>query len=194
MGGLIKGNKKEKSKVGKIFLKMVEKEKMSILNSLEKCEGTWKWQRKEKKSVIDYVLTEEKSVNRVTEIKIDERREWTPSSIKRSGKSTYEVYTDHNAIEWIWRVKENIEEKFEKEHLLMTKNGYMRFKRKIKEEKVSDIWKIDESLQVKYEEWSRRVNEIREECKVKVKRREKSSLEGKLMKRKRKLKREKKRN
>ena len=41
VGDAIKNNRKEITKAGKLLLKMVNKNKLLLLNSSEKCEGTW---------------------------------------------------------------------------------------------------------------------------------------------------------
>ena len=56
IGDAIPGNKPEVSKSGKLMKQMVKKQKLSILNSIDVCEGTWTRTEGDSKSIIDYVL------------------------------------------------------------------------------------------------------------------------------------------
>ena len=53
VGDRIRNNKEEVSKGGRVMMKMMENTKMEMINSWEKCKGTWTRIEGGKKSVLD---------------------------------------------------------------------------------------------------------------------------------------------
>ena len=70
----ILGHQKE-NQHGKIVLKWIEEDGLTLLNLDEKCEGIYTWSRGDQKSVIDYALVNRKMYNHFVEMKIDENKE-----------------------------------------------------------------------------------------------------------------------
>ena len=67
IGAAIEGNKTQITKGGRQLLKLAYKENIIIiLNTVkEKCKGVWTRAQGEEKSIIDYVLTDTTSANRI---------------------------------------------------------------------------------------------------------------------------------
>ena len=75
IGEAIEGNKIQVTKGGRQLLRLANKENMIILNTVkEKCKGVWTRVQEEKKSIIDYVLTDASSTKTVKEMEIDEEK------------------------------------------------------------------------------------------------------------------------
>ena len=98
VGDRINGNVGPISKGGKKLIKMIEKEKLVILNASEKCEGKWTRDENEEKSIIDYVIIDEEDEKFITSLKIDEEKEYAPFRLKQDNNQIKTVYSDHNAM------------------------------------------------------------------------------------------------
>eukprot|EP00112_Aurelia_sp_Birch-Aquarium-sp1_P014117 Seg3022.3 transcript_id=Seg3022.3/GoldUCD/mRNA.D3Y31 product="hypothetical protein" protein_id=Seg3022.3/GoldUCD/D3Y31 len=98
IGTKVAGNKEEITKGGKILLKMVEKEQMTILNATDKCKGLWTREQGSTKSILDYFLIKEEDKEYAKEIIIDEEKVITPFRIVKKKGSIKTIYTDHNAM------------------------------------------------------------------------------------------------
>ena len=59
IGNVIKGNKEEVTKSGKIFKDMIKNQELTILNSSKKCVGKWTRIEGETKSILDYIIVGE---------------------------------------------------------------------------------------------------------------------------------------
>ena len=76
IGQAIEGNRTQVTKGWRQLLKLANKEKMVILNTVkEKCKGVWTRVQGEEKSITDYVLADTTSSNTIKEIKIDEEKQ-----------------------------------------------------------------------------------------------------------------------
>lgn len=68
IGSVIEGNTEEVTKGGKVMLEMCKRHDLSILNAEEMCIGTWTRVQKEKKSVLDYMITNKGDLPLVKEV------------------------------------------------------------------------------------------------------------------------------
>ena len=78
--------------------KLIEDEKLKIINSTEKCKGLWTRTEGDKKSVLDYVIVSSEHEEKVEEMIIDEEKEiafYRHAEEKGIGEV---VYSDHNTI------------------------------------------------------------------------------------------------
>ena len=78
VGDIIKGNKDEVSKSGKVLKEMVLEQDLSVLNANQKCIGTWTRVLGSEKSVIDYAMVLQGDEQYITEIRIDDDKVDTP--------------------------------------------------------------------------------------------------------------------
>ena len=83
IGKVVKGNRKEITKGGRRLLKMARSNEMKIMNSSERCTGTWTRTQIEKgkpiNTVIDYILISEEHESYIKNMEIDEGKEITPT-------------------------------------------------------------------------------------------------------------------
>ena len=135
-----------------MLLKMVEEEQMTILNATDKCKGLWTREQGSTKSILDYLLTKEEDKVYAREIMIDEEKVITPFRIVKKKGSIKTIYTDHNAI--VCRLSgmdgRKLREPREK-NKIMTERSYKQFKRRLEENKVSEIWKKSGNVQQLYD-------------------------------------------
>ena len=94
VGDEIGGNKREITKSGRLLLKMIKKEKLTILNALDICEGLWTRTEGESRSVLDYIITDNDSVGAVKSMVIDEKKEFSPVGYLDNKIS----YSDYNLL------------------------------------------------------------------------------------------------
>ena len=189
IGTHIKGNKEEIMKSGKMMMRLVEKEKLIILNTLERCQGLWTRVEKETRSVIDYMMVGEEDEANVKKVVIDERKEITPFRLlKKDGKANI-IYSDHNAMmcNLSWR-EENRQKQHNSNRKIMTENSYKKYERKLEEIEVSKIWEKNEGMQKLYDEWVEIVAKVMEACKKKARNKNKSKTMRNMITTKRNLK------
>ena len=91
----IESNKPAVTKGGKQLIKMTKEYVLGKIN-LEKgvCKGLWTTVQGQKRPILDYVLTNSKLLSTVTELIVDENRQY---SVLKLGKSR-KTYSDYNAI------------------------------------------------------------------------------------------------
>ena len=187
IGNKINNNKDEISKYGKIFLKMVEEQEFAILNTHNKCDGKWTRIENGKKSVIDYVLTSNNDKEHLNKMIIDENKLYTPYHVIKNRT----IYSDHCAIivKMDWHVASRIEE--EKFVTVINKKSLEMFKKMTSNTTLTDIARVEEKLDKKYQKWQNQVNKIIEKCfKRKVrKKKQKTKTIQKLYRAKRMVKR-----
>ena len=171
VGKAIEGNKDTVSKGGKILMKMIEEENLSLVNNLKVCKGKWTWHRRmkesgiEKKSIIDYFIVNEEFSSAVTQALIDEEKEYTPFRRQTKGEDG-RVYSDHRSI--IVDMKSAINDHTMKPMKCMTRKGYQKFKEEIEKEKISEIWEKNEEIHQIYTQWNKKIVQIKEECMTKI--------------------------
>ena len=153
IGTIIEGNNKLITKGGRQLMKLVRKENMTILNAVkDKCKGKWTRIQGEEKSIIDYIITETLSVEKVKEMKIDEERQYGLYKLEKNTKNeNKKIYSDHHAI-LINLDFETVPEEI-KPSKIITSQGYKRYKRILEEENISKIVENGQ-LQESYDNWS----------------------------------------
>ena len=78
VGTAIQGNKETITKGGRLLLKMIQKENMSLVNAdKHRCKGLWTREQGKGKSLIDYVMTNIEYLNSIKEMIIDETKKYT---------------------------------------------------------------------------------------------------------------------
>ena len=131
-----------------------------------KCKGKWTRAQGNSKSVIDYVITKD-SDDIVETMVIDEEKQF--SVYYREGEKT--IYSDHYAIEikmnWLTMIRQiNKKKKIE----VMTEQGYISYKNKLSQSKISENINRENDIDEEYERWSDKVQKHFEAQLKKVKR------------------------
>ena len=154
IGDVINGNRTDITKGGRLLLKLIEKNNLSILNASELCTGLWTRVEGDIKSVIDYIITDAESAEALQQMNIDEGRTYAPTGMV-DGK---EIYSDHNVMtakfNWIITVTKQKKDPYK----TITNKGYAGIRRELEERKVSNI--VDENIENYYETWKQLVSEI----------------------------------
>ena len=86
---------------GELLLKFMNDFNLTAVNFLDICEGKWTRQNRcnsEEKSVLDYILVQEKLVGNIVEATVDENLYFTPFNVYQVAGQLCRKYTDHNAI------------------------------------------------------------------------------------------------
>ena len=158
VGSIIKGNTDEVSKGGKILLELCKKMDLAVINSQEICKGAWTRIQKEKKSILDYIITNKQDVPLISSMLIDEDKVGTPHWINEEKEV---VYTDHCVM--TMEMKIDMKGKNKTVSKYMSKDGYERFGTEIKEQQISEILDPDDFDRT-YQEWSDKVIKVADEC------------------------------
>ena len=182
IGDVIKGNRPEVTKGGKLLLKFVKNNDLLILNQSEKCRGLWTRCEGISTSVLDYFIIDNESSTAFETMLIDEEREFSPASYDQN----VITYSDHNIMiaKFNWIVMEAEKEKAKKREVITTK-GYVKFAKELKEEKVADIFKNDGDCQLQYEQWKNKVQTIAKRNTTTIKKKNPRKIIKELVRRKR---------
>lgn len=172
VGKEIEGNHDRVSKGGKMLNKMITKQGMSIVNSMNICNGLWTRVENNKKSILDYVMTFKEDGRYIKSMKIDESRLDGVYSVKQR-KNPKVVLSDHNRIDLRLNILEAaIEENKEQISRIMTKEGYRKFETLCNRNKISKQIK-EGSINSQYTRWSKQVKGLKEKCEKRVKQKNK---------------------
>ena len=165
---------------------------MNIVNTNQKCKGTWTREENGNKSILDYVLADNELSSYIQEMKIhDDSKEISPFHLKKEKQGKIRTtYSDHNPITLktnLVMMKAFTEE--EKKKKVITEDGREKYCKEIQRLQISQIWDEEGCMQEKYDKWEEIVMKTRrkfEKTRKKHKKR-KSKTMRKLLKKKRKL-------
>ena len=189
VGSIINNNNAKVSVGGRLLLKLASKKELTILNSTDLCNGLWTRIEKEKKSVIDYIITRSKDVPNIISMEIDEEREYPVYRTIKEKNESRKVYSDHNSmfLSSNWLQESNINPL----SYSISVKGYKDFRKKIQERNVSKLLS-GSNYQEQFDSWTKEIEwiaksvEKKKKCKgrnikkwIKVKRGLRSSLKGK---------------
>ena len=111
---------------------------MVIINKeKEICKGLWTRVQGQERSILNYVLTNSKLLSTVTEMIVDENKQYSAFKLEKSRKT----YSDHNAI----LLKLNLIMAIEKQrkNRIIIKCGYKKYRNKLTQAQISEILKKD---------------------------------------------------
>ena len=95
IGDMIHHGDTETNRGGKLLKTMIKENGLGIINGMRERRGKWTRIEKGRKSVLDYIMIEEKESHKVKEIYIDQEKIWTPHCVTNEGN---EIFTDHCAV------------------------------------------------------------------------------------------------
>ena len=104
----------------------------------------------QERSILDYVLTNSKLLSTVTEMIVDENKQYSAFKLEKSRKT----YSDHNAILLKLNLVTAIEK--QKKSRIITKCGNKKYKNKLTQKQISGILKKD-ATHVSFDKWSEEV-------------------------------------
>ena len=130
---------------------------MAIINKeKEVCKGLWNRVQGQERLILDYVLRNSKLLSTVTEMIVDENKQYSAFKLEKSRKT----YSDHNAILLKLNAVTAIEK--QKTNRITTKCDYKKYRNKLTQTQISGILKKD-TIQESYDKWSEEVqNNIKE--------------------------------
>ena len=164
VGNFIGGNTNEITKGGRLLTKMINRNKMAMVNAQQDiCKGLWTRIEGMQKSVIDYVICFEEDLKMFKQMDIDEEKNRTPYHIEEGSRK----YTDHCMISGTLNIT-LMEETQPKYVRVLGTEGWSKFREAIERENISKI--IDgRCIQSTYLEWNDKVLKIKDSCSKKVK-------------------------
>ena len=138
VGTYIEGNKPTMTKGARQLMKVAKKFDLVIINKeKEICKGLWTRVQSQERSILGYVLTNSKLLSTVTEMVLDENKQYSVFRLEKSGKA----YSDHNAILLKLNLITAIEK--QKKNRIITKCGYKKYRNKLTQRQISGILKKD---------------------------------------------------
>ena len=167
VGETIKGNQDQISKGGRMLLKLMNKRKLELINSGSKCSGLWTRivttdsENDERKSVLDYVLTNQKCYHKVELMHIDEDRNFVMQKYSKDRVKE----SDHNAIIINLNLKANNPFTTNPKSIkwILTKKSLIEFKKRTEDCQVN-VGTNNSDIDSIYEKWEEEVNNVSKEC------------------------------
>ena len=109
VGTYIEGNKPTVTKGGRQLMKMAKKYDLVIINKeKEVCKGLWTRVQGQERSILDYVLTNSKLLSTVTEMIVDENKQYSAFKLEISSKpcnSNRETKEEQNNYQmWLQKI------------------------------------------------------------------------------------------
>ena len=176
IGKIIKDNKEEVSKSGKVLLQMTLEEDLNIVNTNEKCEGKWTRILNNEKSVLEYMIIRQEDEKYVDSIRIDEEKMNTP---RYKNKNKQYTYTDHCSIILTMKWTEaNIERARNEKTMVINEETLEKFNQCTNGTELTQIAGTNEGLDIKYEKWEKTMTRIIAECFEKGKSRKKIEIKA----------------
>ena len=177
VGKYIEGNKETVTKGGRLLLKLIRNNNLHLINSLQqKTKGMWTRQQGIQRSVIDYVLTNERGNNVLQKLIIDEEKMYPIFS----DYNNEIIYSDHNTMICHLAITSEIMKLQPKP--IMTNKSYKEFNNIINEQKISETLLHSKSLQENYDQWSKWIEKTIKKVERKKKMRNKRKDERLLIK------------
>ena len=185
IGTDIHENREEVTKSGKMLKQLVLEQGLAILNTNKKCKGKWTRIEGQTKSILDYVIVNERDEQSLIEMVIDENKLMTPYNIKQERF----IHSDHCSImvNLNWLLKS--EEIKQLQNNKINNETLKKFFNKTNGKILTETVKREKSAKEKYKKWQDKINVIIKECfQVKKKKDKlKTPYIRKLMGRRRKL-------
>ena len=124
---------------------------MVIINTEKKVfKGLWTRVQGKKRSILDNVLINSKLLSTVTEMIVNENKQYSAFKLEKSRKT----YSDHNAILLKLNLVTAIEN--QKKNRIITEYGYKNYRNKLTQTQISGTLKKDK-IQESYDKWSEEV-------------------------------------
>ena len=99
---LIPGDMHEQSKNGRVFADIIERHGLIRGNAMEKCEGLVTRKRVTRsgveESIIDFVIISNDLIDDIESIKIDDKREFVLTNIRKNKDGVRKTESDHKTI------------------------------------------------------------------------------------------------
>ena len=194
VGNIIKGNSDIITKGGKLLIKLIQKHNLSIVNTMNITKGIWTRtmisKNKNEKSVLDYMIINKNDEDCILKFTVDENKTLASYRLLKEKGEVKLVYSDHNALELCTDWKKQFEKERDIERTQMTKTDYNKYRKKINDEKISNIIMQAKDVQVVYDNWTTKINEIKKSCEIKRTNKNKNKTTQILMKSRRDIKKQ----
>ena len=156
------------SKNGEELFNLFCKYNLTLLNTLDFCEGTHtrihKYKSRIEKSILDYVFVSSDLKKNVISMCIDEQKQFTPWRNLKSGKR----FSDHCAIKFQLHSKVFVKEKHFKSTQVWNFNdpdGWEKFNKLTNSINMSEsMWRASEHTELSYQSWKFNLNSILHRC------------------------------
>ena len=153
--GGIKGNHPEITSSGKILQSMNERRNLTLMNNQSLTEGIWTREDPNgKKTVLDYVISNEMKKTEITKIIVDEQHEYKLARYRKIKGKRMEFKSDHNTI-LIKMNEENMKRKNVKYKTwnIKNQNSWAEFKNDTENMKIIGEWKNEKEMNEGYKKW-----------------------------------------
>ena len=156
------------SKNGEKLFNLFCKYNLTLLNTLDFCEGTHtrihRYKSRIEKSILDYVFVSSDLKKNVISMCIDEQKQFTPWRNLKSGKR----FPDHCAIKFQLDSKVFVKEKHSKSTQVWNFNdpdGWEKFNKLTNSINMSEsMWRASEHTELSYQSWKFNLNSILHRC------------------------------
>ena len=155
IGKVIEGNTDEVSLSGRLFNKMIAKNKLLVLNGWENCKGIWTREEGGSRNVLDYIVIDQEDAKAVMEMTIDEKNEVAPTTVEN-------VTSDHHVIMATLNWLVEVQQEKQAPRSIIKKEGYQKIREGIKDRKLVEIFTKDEPVEILYKEFKESIDQLAE--------------------------------
>ena len=146
-------------------MKIVNKRKLNILSTSDKCQGLWtRVSTTDKNNVNNYALVNQKGFDKLDRMIIDVDRRYV---LERVGKYNIKE-SDHNTmvLDFNFKQKDVSCQNSEKEqgHWVLSSDSLKEFDKQVKTSKIGSVWDQNKPVNVLYKEWKRKLCKIMAKC------------------------------
>ena len=168
------------SPAGRIMQSFINRNGLHVINQCTQCIGKWTRQEGNSKSVIDFVLSKNDAL--VSQMVIDEPKDFSVFYYKTTEGETRKIYSDHNAIkiELNWKYALD-KRRASVKRKVITKKGLENYQYKINQQKVSKTINEEGELNQEYNKWATQIYRMYESEKIIVKKKKTCKVNRKLM-------------
>ena len=157
----IKNNNPEINHNGENLLSLIERREMYIVNGSEKCKGMWTREDPNgKKSIIDYIITNENGTDSIENMIIDEEHTYKISRYIKSKKGSIEKPSDHNTIFFELHGKKTKRIKKVTKWNFRSQNSMNNYKKDTEDITMKEKWIGSGEVDSRYKRWTKQLKSV----------------------------------
>ena len=157
----IKDNNPEINHNGENLINLVERRDLYMVNGSEKCKGIWTREDPNgKKSILDYVITNENGIDSIENMIIDEEHEYKIARYLTNKKGSVEKPTDHNTIFFELHGRKTKRMKKVTKWNFKNQKAMENYKKDTNDILIKEKWNGSGNVDRRYKRWSKQLRSV----------------------------------
>ena len=143
---------------GRKLRSLVERRNLYIINGTTKCEGTWTREDPSgSKSILDYVIANENSIDNLENMVIDEEHEFKISRFQKTKRGSTEKPSDHNTIFFELHGRKSKTTAKSKQWNFKNEESMKKYHEDTENIIMKETWEEGGDINLKYKKWEKQV-------------------------------------